>query len=414
MSYHRLARSAARPADLKLNNRIQILDVFKSGGVYSVAEIAGRIGISRQTVMKAIQFFLEKGIIVSDGKAASGSMGGKRAELFTLSANRCLMSVLISPDGVVANLFNFRCEVIDTRVMEVKPGRSVEEAVEFAAQACEELMRRSGIPSENVYGVCVAVPGIVERGASCVRYSALFPDWGFGIPLGEMLANRLGGMRILVENVSKVCGRACLQREDWQSQRCVTIFSAWGGLSASQIAYGLMLDGKDSLIGEIGHMTVAPEDEEPCACGGHGCFERQVSARRLGAMIEARRAEYAGSPLLQRDSSEIGIKEVFDASRAGDPLGRELSAYVGRFFALALHNLTLTFNPDRVLLQGDYAEADDCFMETVLEELGRFRYRMWAEPFALEMDRRPVVELTTLGAYTLLIDRLFSDEMTYS
>ena len=92
---HEMSMAATRPSDLKLNNRMQILELFKSGAVYSVADLARAVGISRQTVMKAIQFFLEKGIIVSDGKADSGSMGGKRAELFTLSGKKYLLNVLI-------------------------------------------------------------------------------------------------------------------------------------------------------------------------------------------------------------------------------------------------------------------------------------------------------------------------------
>ena len=74
-----LQTPAMKPSDLKFNNRIQILELFKTGGTWSASALAEQIGISRQTVMKAIQFFIEKGIIVADGKAESSSVGGKRA-----------------------------------------------------------------------------------------------------------------------------------------------------------------------------------------------------------------------------------------------------------------------------------------------------------------------------------------------
>ena len=105
---------AARPSDLKLNNRMKILELFKSGEACSVADISRQIGISRQTVMKAVQFFMDKGILVSDGKAESGSMGGKRAELYSLSSSQYLFSVLISPDSLYIALINYRNEIIDT------------------------------------------------------------------------------------------------------------------------------------------------------------------------------------------------------------------------------------------------------------------------------------------------------------
>ena len=51
----------ALPADLKLGNRMQVMEVFKTGGEYTANAISEQIGLSRQTVMKAMQFFVDKG-----------------------------------------------------------------------------------------------------------------------------------------------------------------------------------------------------------------------------------------------------------------------------------------------------------------------------------------------------------------
>ena len=56
------AASAALPTDLKIQNRRQVLGVFRSGEVLTVNDVSSRTGISRQTAMKAIHFFVEKGI----------------------------------------------------------------------------------------------------------------------------------------------------------------------------------------------------------------------------------------------------------------------------------------------------------------------------------------------------------------
>ena len=44
-------------ADLKYGNRIQVIESFLAGGVCSANDISTTIGLSRQTVMKSIQFF---------------------------------------------------------------------------------------------------------------------------------------------------------------------------------------------------------------------------------------------------------------------------------------------------------------------------------------------------------------------
>ena len=56
----------------------------------------------------------------------------------------------------------------------------------------------------------------------------------------------------------------------------------------------------------------------------------------------------------------------------------------------------------------------DEISEVLFRELKAFRYYEDVAPFDLQMDRRPITDLTTIGAYTLLIDRLFSDQTTYS
>ena len=410
MLQHYMRRTATRPSDLKRNNRIQILELFKSGTVYSVADIAREIGISRQTVMKAVQYFLEKGIIVSEGKANSGSMGGKRAELFSLPADRCLFNILFCPNGLKVSLFNFRGEIIDIRDWPGVKGRSIDEIAEGAWQVCREMMKANGIALERVLGACVCSGGIVENQTNRLRFNSLFPEWGNDIPIAEKLGQYFGdNVLIMTENIGKVCGSAMLHESVDGS--LATVFSGWGGIVASQMVSGMILTGKDSLIGEIGHMLLAPDDDEVCGCGCRGCFERQVSPARLRAMIARMKPDYPESPLAKMESEDITVPAIFEASAAGDRLGRELSVYTARYFARAMRNLTLMFNPDKVVFQGGYAHADELFRETLFEELRGFRYyEPGGMPFELEMDRRDILELSTLGAYTLLIDRLFNDE----
>ena len=84
----------ACPADLKYSNRIQVIETFLSGGVYSANDISASIGLSRQTVMKSIQFFLRSGLLVSAGKGDSTWAANARSCLpsprrNTFSASPC-------------------------------------------------------------------------------------------------------------------------------------------------------------------------------------------------------------------------------------------------------------------------------------------------------------------------------------
>ena len=407
-------QAAMKPSDLKLSNRMQILELFKSGAPLSAGAVAEAVGISRQTVMKAIQFFVDKGILAPDGKAEAGSMGGKRAELFSLAADQYLFNVLICPDYLYISLFNYRCEVVDNFTQRGIAPLDAEEIIRIAGTACYKLLLNNGIPQGNLRGLCVSTSGIVDHRTNVLKFNSLLPNWGRDIPIAEKLAAYFdGGVLALAENVGKVCGSAFLHSPEFQDKRGMTVFSAWGGVCACQMARGRILNGKDALIGEIGHMVIAPTDTEVCGCGSRGCFERQVSDSRIRRLAAELAPDYPASELAEIPLEAITARDVFRAAARGDALARALDERLARCFAAALRNITLTFNPDLVVFQGDYAEADDGFRQVLAEELNTFHYYNARSPFQLQMDGRSIRDLATLGAYTLLIDRLFSDEAVY-
>ena len=78
---NKTAKLPAVPSALKYQNRQQILSCFRDHQEHSVADVVSRTGISKLTVMRAIQFFCGKNILVSSGKGESTEQGGKRPEL---------------------------------------------------------------------------------------------------------------------------------------------------------------------------------------------------------------------------------------------------------------------------------------------------------------------------------------------
>lgn len=405
---------AAFPSDLKLSNRMQVLEFFKTGGRHSANQVAEAIGLSRQTVMKALLFFLGKGLIVSAGKADSTVAGGKRAELYALSGERYLLSVALWPDHLSMTLLNFRREVVERLPMADHLPASADRLVADIGRAAGELLCRHGIARGALRGVCLSTSGIVDYHGEKLKFNSLAPSWGRSIPIVRMLRPFFAkGTAILIENVAKVVGRSILREEGLEDKRVMTVFSSWGGVCSCFMENKHILSGKNSLIGEIGHMTTAPLDEEICGCGSRGCFEMQVSPKRLRRLAGEMLKDAPDSLLAAMPRSALTIKALFEASRRGDACARRLVARFAGHFALALRNVSLVFDPDLVVLQGEYAEADAHFCAVFDEALRDFGYYPGGAPFALRLDRRPIAELDVEGAHTLLLDQLFGDAKLY-
>lgn len=405
----RTGMSPSFPADLKSVNRMQIMEVFKSGKEYTANDISEQIGLSRQTVMKAVQFFVEKGIIVSHGKGSSTNIGGKRPELFSLASNKYLMCISIWPDGLQFTLMDLRAGVTDQLALQQSLSPDPEIALGKVGSLAAKLLKQNHISSAMLCGVCVSTPGIVDYKTNTLKYNALRPEWGINVPVGEILRPYFpAGTLMRVENVAKLTARPWLSEK-----RVLTVFSSWGGLSGCLMEDGRILHGKNSLIGEFGHMILDPASEETCGCGGHGCFQRLVSDEYLRKQVAAMIGAHPDSMLNNLRLDELTVRDVFHLSARGDGLARALVAELARTFSVAIRNITLVFDPETVVFHGDYANADDFFQEELFRHLSGFRY-YGQRPFSLELDPTPIETLNLRGAYALLLEMFFQDPSLYT
>ena len=145
--------SPACPADLKYGNRIQVIETFLSGGVCSTNDISATIGLSRQTVMKSIQFFLRSGLLISVGKGDSTHVGGKRPELFALSPEKYFLCITLWPQELRLHLFTIgqqlKGQICLSRPLPPDP----KAAMDHVGRLSVELLEQYQIPPENLCAV---------------------------------------------------------------------------------------------------------------------------------------------------------------------------------------------------------------------------------------------------------------------
>ncbi len=400
----------ASTSDLRAANRCQVLQAFLEGGVRSAGEVAAQVGLSRQTVMKAVQFFLRTGLLVSDGKGESTNLGGKRPELFRLTKDRYFLCITLWPESVHVHLATIGGVQVGDATQAGPLPRDAREAINLAGRMAAELVRECQVKKDQVRAVSISTAGIVDYATGTLRYSSQTPAWGNDVPIQSWLRAWFDEDTILfVENTGKMAARPFLREPELARKRLLVIFSCWG-LSSCLMDGGSILDGSNSLIGEIGHMTIDPGDPEQCGCGSRGCLERLVSAERLTALARQWAPEHPQSEL----AAGVTVPKIFQASRTGDPLARRLVAYMAGQFAIALRNISLVFDPEVVVFQGDYAHADAYFEEVLRQHIGDFQYFPENGPFALRFDRRELTQMDTQGSLIALSSRYFSNPALYT
>ncbi len=394
------------PADLKYNNRAQVIDAFLSGEVFSINDVSARVGLSRQTVMKSVQFFLQQGLLTSVGKGTSTNSGGKRPELYTLSRGKYFLCITLWPRDLRIHLYTIGKKLVDSLSLQIPLLPDPKATIDNAGQLAISMLEKHRICPDCLCAVSLSTSGIVDYKTGKLKYSSQSPEWGTDVPLLEYLRSHfVPGTMLFMENAGKMTARPLLLDPSLGDRRALVIFACWG-LSSCLIEKGRILSGKNSLIGEIGHMIIDPNDPERCGCGGVGCFERLVSQERICQMIAVKTREYPKSPLVTA-GEKVSIGDVFAASAREDLLAREIVDYLAHIFAIGLRNISLVFDPDLIYFQGDYANADAYFDLRLRMHLQQFLYYPAEGPFEIYYDHRSLEELDALGSCTALTQQYF-------
>lgn len=390
-----------------------ILDAMRDGGRYTTNDVAERTGISRPTVVKSIQHFLDCGIMVSYGKGESTESGGKKPELFSFVCSKMLLAVTLWPNLLGITLCSMDLKKIAELRIEAPIKTSPEESFALIREKSMGMLSEYGYDISDLYGVSLSTAGTIDYTAGILKYSARSPGWGTDIPVRQYMQDIFGTeVEIVIENAGKMTGRAELRNKEIEDKRVLVLFSTWG-LSACLIDKGHVLNGGNSLIGEVGHMVIDPNDAVQCGCGSYGCAERMLSPGKVQRLIRQDEVGYRRSTLNQIPIEQIVIQTVFEHSARGDEFARGLSAYLARTFAFLIRNISLVFDPEVVVFQGDFAHADDFFDEKLRENLARFKYYPAQGAFKLQYNKSPLEELDLAGAQTYLQQRFFQSESLY-
>ena len=391
----------AMPGDAKVVNRQKMLRVIRTGKVLTAAEIHESTGISRPTVMRFLQHCCQLGVLQSMGFGRSTSAGGKKPELFRFCDERRILCVNLWPQSITLAMSALVGGIYALEAFDHQLSGDLDENLRDVRALGEGYLKAQGMTFEDVYGVVLTVPGTVDYDTKSLRYNSQAPGWGTEVDMQKKLREVLGShLECYIDNAGKAAGRALLlEHPEYETGRVMTLFTTWG-VSACLMDKGHVLNGRDSLIGEIGHMIIDSGDDVVCGCGKRGCLESMVSLGRV-----RRRMRELGEN--EEGSRTLTLRTLFERSAAGDARARQMSAELAHCFAVALQNLALAYNQEKVVFQGDFAWADAHFDECLKRELSEFRYFPRGGLFSIAYDRRDLTGLAAQGGAGKLIEKYF-------
>ena len=220
-------------------------------------------------------------------------------------------------------------------------------------------MEEKGIAKEDVTGIGFGTPGPVTEDGVAVCPANL--DW-VNKPVAKELTE-LTGFPARGGNDVNVAGMGEMWRGGAKGYTNVVVVPIGTGIGGAIIVNGKVITGSRGAAGEVGHIHVDDEIQQPCGCGAVGCVEQFSSATGLVRM--AKLALESGADTTLRNLETVTAKDVVDAAKAGDAVADQIFDKFCNYLGYSLAATAAVIDPEIFIIGGGVSKAGQFLVDRV-------------------------------------------------
>jgi len=345
-------------------NKIRIITLIRNNKGISRAEIAKMSGLSAPTVSRIVEDLIAEGLVREIGEGES--RGGRRPKMLKFSGKH---NFIVGVDLGTTNIYGVLSD-FDAKIhAEVKVPTKVEEGfvkiMGRTSEVIKELLAHLDKAGEKLFGIGMAVAGLINRRRNIVEFS---PDFHWhNVNVAGELAKDID-IPIIFDNVTRVMAFGEMCYGVGQSHKNFIVVNVGYGIGAGIIIDGMPLYGPAGMAGEFGHITLEKDSEIQCDCGNFGCLEALASGNAIAKAAQNELKAGAASMLsemCQGDPSKVTAQMVAEAAKHGDTLAWGVFDRALEYLGIGIANLINLFSPEVVVVGGGVAQAGDIFFEKI-------------------------------------------------
>ena len=261
---------------------------------------------------------------------------------------------------VKLGLFTAEGELLDKWEIKTRREDNSSHILPDIAESLEAKLQEKGISKNDVAGIGFGTPGPVTEDGVAVCPANL--DWE-NKPVAKELSE-LTGLPCRGGNDVNVAGLGEMWRGGAKGYKNVVVVPIGTGVGAAIICNGKIITGAKGAAGEVGHIHVDDEIEQPCGCGAVGCVEQFSSATGLVRMAKKALTETDTATTL-RDLEEVTAKDVIDAAKAGDAVADEIFDKFCDYLGYSLAATAAVIDPEIFIIGGGVSKAGQVLIDRV-------------------------------------------------
>ena len=272
-----MGKQVGNVALMQKMNRLKVLNLVRKQTDISRPCIAEQTGLALSSVTNITSYLLEQGLLAENGTNQASGAGRRSTRLRFKEEAYGLIIAAFNEKQARISYTDLGGRILDSIQTQINAG-TPEQMIALLENKIGILLERYG--KERILAVGVIFSGLVLRGSHFVLSASM--KWKESDI--KSLLEEATGLPVFVENISRPKAVWYASSVEAQEMDDILFVDLENGIGSVQLKDGVI---NQSLLGEIGHTTVA-RDGELCFCGNRGCLEAMCSPKRLKKLYEER------------------------------------------------------------------------------------------------------------------------------
>lgn len=394
------ASQVANLEQVKQVNSALVYRLIAEQGPLSRVRLAEISALAPASITKLSRQLLEAGLIRE--LEQSTPTGGRPAIALTCQDESLgLVAGRLGRESLQLSLYNLRGDELASQQWEIVATEQ-EAVLALLLQALGDFIAQYGQQLQRLIAVGLTMPGLIDPQQGKVVYMPRYPLRE--LALGPWLTERLG-LPVYLGNDTRA--HALAEHLIGAAQGChdAILVSVHHGTGAGILSNGRIFLGKNSNVGEIGHIQVEPFGQR-CHCGNFGCLETIVANPAILERIAQLLAQGHSSQLQGKD---LTITAVCQAAQAGDGLARHVLEHAAEQLGRTLAIMVNLFNPQKLLLAGEIMQCREILWPILQRCIDQQSLPSFHQDLPIQLAR--FQQAGTIGGYALIKRALYEGDL---
>lgn len=237
-----------------------------------------------------------------------------------------------------------------------------------AAAAISNKMTERKITGAEVEGIGIGVPGPVDPAG--VVHRCINIGWGI-VDIKQELNRLLPDIpNVAAANDANVAALGELWQGGAKGCSSAVMITVGTGIGGGVVINGKIIAGANGGAGEIGHITVKPDETVACNCGKCGCLEQYTSANGIVFLAKRMLAE-SDKPSKLREMEKFTSREICDLAREGEEMAKDIIEQFGCYLGSAMSYVGCAVDPEVFIIGGGMSKAGSIVTDAVMKHYSK-------------------------------------------